>query len=427
MIFQALRIPLYRSFIYAQILSQLGDTGYRFMFTTFTTQILCTNGFKFSSNTFLVNTLAYCILAPYGGFLADRWNKKNIMIFCSFAKILLLFFSMWFGNSGYLSSTDSLLVLTVLSSTIDVFFFFLASQATLSHLVPKKYLFQANSFNQIIQTLLPTLGLGLMFFYTQKIHQKTENPFQYSHFIGILTGLLYLGSVYFFKKLPNLNVDSKPPKVSFIRETIKGFKILSSQNIFIYIFMINVFLLISQICLNSIINYLSRGSAIHSISIKSYCIILNSLGGVIGAMILSVLNIQLLGYAFAFGTFIGSLGFCYLFFDHSFFELVFPFLVGMITSFITIPFRTYLQQNISVEYQGRSFSIMESLAYGAAGIAAFFIKMGINQYGVSLFILSMFIIYFIGFLLCFFSKTMREINLNINQDSSEFINNSYIH
>lgn len=425
MIFQALRIRSYRFFVYAQILSQLGDTGYRFMFMAFITQILCNNGFKFSANTLAINVLAYCVLAPYAGFLADRWNKKKIMVFCGFAKMIILFFSMWFRELYILSSTNSLLILTVLSSSIDIFFFFLASQATLSHLVPKKYLFQANSLNQIIQTLSPTLSLGLMFFYIKKIHEKMDDPVQYSQSIGLITALLYLASTYFFKKLPDLNIESKPPKAFFIQETVKCLKKLTSQKVFIYIFIVNVILLVSQICLSITINQLSQGSAVHSLTLKSYCVIYTSLGGFIGTILLSILNLNHLGYGLALGTLFGSLGFSYLLFYNTFFELIFPLVVGLITSFITIPLRTYIQQNISLEYQAKSFSIMESTAYGVAGIITVFItKPAILYYGIHFFVWFMSLVYFVVFNVCFFNKTMREIKLS-NDNYSE--DNSYVH
>ncbi len=101
------------------------------------------------------------ILSPFGGMIADRVNKRNIMVVLDFftAAVLSVFFAL--SSGGVLSSGDGLTVL--LAVTLMILYgiagaYQPAVQASVPALAGQECLMEANSVIQVVNSLASLLG-----------------------------------------------------------------------------------------------------------------------------------------------------------------------------------------------------------------------------------------------------------------------------
>lgn len=166
-------------------------------------------------------TLPYLLLGPYSGVLADRLDRKRLMLASDLASglILLLFAAFLLRVDGKPSATW-LLAIPLLISVSRVFFL-PAKSAAIPNLVPAEKLALANAMSAVTQSVAPMVSLAV---------SAGVLAFLYDHspstcFAGaaIFNGLSFLVSALYIRRLPQLKTQRQVlEKPKFLVELKEG-------------------------------------------------------------------------------------------------------------------------------------------------------------------------------------------------------------
>ncbi len=145
--------------VIGQIISLFGNAAVRFALPLYLLNL--------TGSAALYGTVTACaflpavILSPFGGMIADRVNKRNIMVALDFFTAAVLFGFFFLSSSGGLSSGDGLVML--LTATLMVLYgiagaYQPAVQASVPALVGQEQLMAANSAINVVNSLASLLG-----------------------------------------------------------------------------------------------------------------------------------------------------------------------------------------------------------------------------------------------------------------------------
>lgn len=196
------RIRGFRDLWLGQAISQIGDAFYYVVFMFMVKKATGSNAMV--GYVGALETLPYLLLSPYAGVLADRLDRKRIMLSSDLvsAAVLALF-------AAYLCfvpnpATWTLLLVPALLSTVRVFFM-PAKSAAIPGLVPKEGLQVANAVSMTTQSMVPMLGLAL----SASVLGLLYSTAPFWAFIGVVAvnGLSFLVSAMFIARLPSLQPE----------------------------------------------------------------------------------------------------------------------------------------------------------------------------------------------------------------------------
>jgi DHA3 family macrolide efflux protein-like MFS transporter len=151
-----------------------------------------------------VETLPYLIFGPYAGVLADRMDRKRIMLVSDLlcGSMLLLFAAV-----VAFSATPPVWLIMVLAfcmSTVRCFFF-PAKGAAIPALVPADMMLQANSVSAATQNLMPLIGLAASAGLLSVLYAMSPTWC----FLGavVLNAISFLISAWYIRMLPEIKPD----------------------------------------------------------------------------------------------------------------------------------------------------------------------------------------------------------------------------
>lgn len=151
-----------------------------------------------------LETMPYLLLSPYAGVLADRIDRKRIMLSSDLVSglVLALF-------AAYLClvpnpATWMLLVVPAMLSTVRVFFM-PAKSAAIPNLVPKEALQTANAVSMTTQSMVPMLGLAISASVLGLLYSQA--PFWAFFGVVAINAISFFVSALFIAKLPALVPD----------------------------------------------------------------------------------------------------------------------------------------------------------------------------------------------------------------------------
>lgn len=145
----------FRNLWLGQLISQLGDSFYFLLFGFMVDHL--TKDTRIVSLVMLVQGLPYIVLSPYAGVIADRLDRRRILIFCDVASTVVLLIA---AAKQLLSglTVPEIFVVAALLSVVNAFFI-PAKNASISRLVPEDQVNEANSLSLATQNTMPLLGL----------------------------------------------------------------------------------------------------------------------------------------------------------------------------------------------------------------------------------------------------------------------------
>jgi DHA3 family macrolide efflux protein-like MFS transporter len=154
-----LRLQTFRRLWLGQAISQLGDSFYFVIFMFMVGKI--TGSAAMVGFVGAAETLPYLVLSLYGGVVADRIDRRRIMLASDLvsAGVLLAFVAVVFAYHGK-PPLATLFVLPFALSTARVFFM-PAKSAAIPALVPAENLNAANSLSAATQSAMPMIGLSV--------------------------------------------------------------------------------------------------------------------------------------------------------------------------------------------------------------------------------------------------------------------------
>jgi MFS transporter, DHA3 family, macrolide efflux protein len=198
-----LRIPAFRNLWLGQAISQLGDSFYFVIFAFMTLKI--TGSAAMVGMVSALETLPYLFLSAYAGVLADRIDRRKIMLVSDQLSALLL---AGFAASIYFCDGKPpvwLLMATAFSLSVSRIFFMPAKSAAIPALVPTDKLLEANSLSATTQNVMPLISLSLSAGVLALLFQISPTWFFLS--AVLLNMLSFAGSAIFVAKLPRILPD----------------------------------------------------------------------------------------------------------------------------------------------------------------------------------------------------------------------------
>lgn len=191
-----LSIKPFRDLWLGQAISQLGDAFY---FVTFMFMVdKVTGSAAMVGYVGALETLPFLLVGPYAGVLADRMDRRKLMLYSDWACFLIL--SALAVVMYHLGKPPTWMLLTIPFLLSIVRSFFLpAKSAAIPAIVPPEKLMAANSLSMATQNIMPMLGLALSAGVLAQLYGLSEKWF----FVGSigLNALSFLFSAFFVQQL----------------------------------------------------------------------------------------------------------------------------------------------------------------------------------------------------------------------------------
>ena len=143
----------------------------------------------------------YLLIGPYAGVIADRLDRRSIMLASDLLSALALLLFSAVLATGIAPPVWCILLLAFLLSAVRCFFM-PAKSAAIPALVPPELLMKANSLSMATQTLMPIIGLSLSATVLAALYYLSPQWF----FLGTVSvnALSFLGSAWFVARLPKV-------------------------------------------------------------------------------------------------------------------------------------------------------------------------------------------------------------------------------
>lgn len=359
-------------FYLGSLISIFGTAIYTFAISLYTLKI---TGSSISfSTTLILSILPIIILNPIVGVIADKFNKKKLVVTANLLNGVFLFIVYLISNWKGLS-TGIIYLSTFVVTSINIIFD-VSIDSAIPNIVSKEKIVNINAGNRIIDSISSVLGpvFGGIAFAIFNIES-----FIIINSISFLVSAI-LDTLIDFKYNSNSELEEKSDeniaisKLNYFKEIAEGFKYLISKRYIIEILAIfiifNFFISFSvtipiPIILNNILKIPTKSFGLIQGAIPVGMIIgafmvkniiakykLNSIFSVTG-IIISV-NIILLSIPLFINT-ISNINIYVIYY------LVIMIFMGVCISLVDIPFSYTLQTNIEEEFRARSLSLTISI------------------------------------------------------------------
>lgn len=360
------------TFLISKFTSTLGNSIYSFGMSLY---ILSLTG---SATNFAINYICNFIprifLAPFVGYIVDRFSKKKIVILSQLSSTLIVSSALLL-NIQELLSLYVIYILTILLS-ITSLFNSVAFTASIRNLVNDKQLQKAISLNETTRTLGSVLGpiIGGMLFVSVGL-----NIFLTIFMICFIVALI-LESTMNFK----LNTTMKPEekiKKNIITETKEGFEYFKKNRLLVKLISINLavsvsftaihvgmpFLFVKMLQLSSIKygfiqSAFSIGIVLSTLFLSfkkeiKYPFIIGKKAIIALAVLYSLMVVPL------FITFTDLILIIY--------SVIWSILLGITIVFMNTPMSVYFHKMIEEEFRGRVLGIFETLSVSLVPLGVF--------------------------------------------------------
>ncbi|MGE6500615.1 MFS transporter [Bacillus wiedmannii] len=348
----------------AKTVSIFGTAMYSFALGLYVLQI--TGSALNFAITLILGTIPMIVLNPFAGVIADKVDKKKLVIcmdlLSGYLLIAVYILSSYYGLNLFIIYTTTFLM------TVFTTFFGIGLEAAKPNIVSKEKLMSINSISKIIDSVSLILGpmLGGIVFSVFNI--KTFIIINGISFI--LSGIALL-FIHFRLFEYNINEGNSKRGVNFIKDIKEGFSYLlekeSLKNTFHILISFNFFLGFAvtvpfPYIINTVLNLGSKqfgiiqgtfpvGMIIGAIVVKkitdrfSYSYLLKKLSSMLSVFMI-ILGIPVLFKSFEVNDLVFVITYC-----------VVMIFLGFIIALIDIPLIYFMQNEIPDEYRGRVLSI----------------------------------------------------------------------
>lgn len=358
----------------AKLVSSFGSAIYTFALGLY---VLKTTGSGLSfAITLVVSILPTIIVSPFAGVLADKLNKKVLVITMDLLNGVLLlfiyFFSRSFGLSLYMIYISTFLI-WVISIIFDM-----SLQSAIPNIVSNDNLLKITSISKVIESVSSIIGPmigGLVF------------AFWDIRFFILINGISFIlaaiSEIFMDFKL-NINViQIKYQKISMLKDIFDAFKYIQGKlklkKIIVLLVALNFFTSLSlSVPLPYILNEVLKIDSYYFGIIQGAC----PIGMIIGAIfvkkifnemhfdrLLIILNssFSILIMLIALPLFLSKLHLNLIFINILY--IIIMFCIGVVISLIDVPVFYILQKTIDAEFRARVLSLALSIVKIASPIA----------------------------------------------------------
>lgn len=377
-----LQIRPFRNLWIGQGISQAGDALYYLSFMFMVKRL--TGSVTMVGFTGAAEALPYLLVMPYAGVIADRMDRKLIMMVCDLVCAGLLLLAAAAVFMGVHVAGWMILCLAFFLSAVRCFFG-PAKSAAIPALVPTDMVLAANNLSSATFTVMQALGLTASALIVAPLYQQSLVLFLGS--VLVLNAASFAGSAFFISLLPRLLPQrAEGPQPHPLADFKAGLAYIHNRHdlkVTIVVFAVFRLCLAPFMVAYIAANDLWWGGPTHHgnpatialAELAFFC------GWIVGSMLFTKVRVIRPGQWFCYGTLIAgallmamSMGKDLLLFQ------TLNFLCGMSLPMVDIPMNTYLQVSVEDAFRGRTNSVINmiaslfsplGLALGGAFVAAF--------------------------------------------------------
>jgi len=383
----------FRDLFIGQGVSQLGDALYYVVFMFMVGKI--TGSASWVGFVGAVEMLPYVLLSGYAGVLADRIDRKKILLYTDWICMGIL---IAFGAVIFATGTPPLWTIFVTAGLLSAFraFFYPAKNASIPNLVPLDETLQANTLNAMSFNAFFTMGLLLSTFVLSALYALSP-----SSFFGLtvmLNALSFGVSALFIMRLPSIIPERKDEVQHPWVEFKEGIRYIRQRRAMSILMVAGLFmsLAISPFFVVYVdANNKWFGGKPNTLTL---CELSFFVAMIFGSIAVSRMNVKKVGIGYAVG--LGVTGFAVALMAGSPFLWLFclwNFLCGLFVPFADIPVQTYVQVKVEDAYRGRVNSALSMLRTGMTplgmalgglfidviGLVPMFLTMGLGMVAVA--------------------------------------------
>ncbi len=374
-----LHIRPFRNLWLGQAISQFGDSFYYviFMFMVGKT----TGSAAMVGLVSAAETLPFLLFSAYAGVLADRVNRRGIMLFSDLGSsaVLISFVSLVFFMPTPPAWT---MVLTPFALSCTRVFFMPAKSAAIPALVPESLLMAANALSSLTQSIAPMIGLALSMSILGALYSLAKGLF---FPVAILVNLAsFLISAAYVRLLPAIVPERKQTNTHPWAEFREGLSYLKHHPV------LRVYLvsgtLVSLMIAPFFVAFVEANN--HRLGGTPQGLAGMELTFFIGLVISSALVSRFkhrrpgLGYIYcvvSVGLAVAGMGWCRTIWEFCILNII----SGLAIPFCDVPLNTYIQLEVEDALRGRVNSVMNMLRMGVMPVGALMGGRLVEQAGVT--------------------------------------------
>lgn len=393
MSFAALRVDAFRRLWIGQAVSQFGDALYFLLFLFMVDKI--TKDPLMVGLVAGVQALPYLIFSAWAGSLADRLDRRMLMVFSDVSStFLLLLFAAGLAIWGQ-PPLWSVFVMAFGLNTCNVFFA-PAKSAAIPRIVPAELLQEANALSSTTQNFMPLIGLGLGAGLLGAIEKVAPTLF---FLIAVLVNAVsFAFSAWCVSRLPKIvpqreeTHDHHP-----LRDALEGLRFIRREPVILTVLLANFgvsFFIAPFMVVYLAVNREWFGGA--------YWTIATFEASFVGAMVVTSLamtrlKIRRIGVGFVWGTlligvFVAAMGWSPVFWLF----LLWNLLCGFGLPILQIPLQTYIQMVVPDAFMGRVQSVLAIASTVVVPVSSALAGLVLHEWGAQ----TMFLIMGGGMALC---------------------------
>jgi DHA3 family macrolide efflux protein-like MFS transporter len=312
--------------------------------------------------------LPYLLVGPYAGVIADRIDRKRIMLLSDVCSaIALLVFSIFVFLLDGKPPVWSLLAIPFVLSTMRCFFM-PAKSAAIPNLVPQELLMKANALSSATFNVMFLVGLGLAAGVIGQLFDVA--PRMFFVLILALNAVSFLGSAAFIAKLPQIVPDRSKADEQHPWEDFKsGLRFIRDRH---DLKVLTVLLAAFRLGVAPFfVVYIAAnkewfGGRPQTLTWFEFAFFA---GMVLGSVFVGKFKARRPTVAFSamlatVGVMVGLMGFCQNFVGF----VLLNFITGILIPFGDVPIITYLQVSVEDAFRGRVNAVREMIATGVMPI-----------------------------------------------------------
>lgn len=386
-----LKIKAFRDLWLGQAISQAGDSFYFIIFAFMVQKV--TGSEAMVGYTCALELLPFLLLSPYAGVLADRLDRKRIMLISDIMCVIILSLFAAIVLINGKPPVWAMMATACCTSLVRVFFF-PAKSAAVPALVPDDMLMKATSISQATQNIMPLLSLPLSATVLMTLYKLSPNMFLLSA-IG-LNLLSFAGSAIFVAKLPKIEPKRTDEVAHPMQEMRDGFEFMKSRHDLKM--MLGLQLLLNLMISPFFVVYLTANKHWFGDNPANlaWCEFSFFVGMVSSSFLVGKLKIKRVGLSYIAGVAGVGLGVAAMAFSREFWMFIaWNILAGLSLPFAHIPVTTYLQLAVPDAFRGRVNSAWSIVTIGvqpigmalggnvvqAFGLVGAFLTMGLGMSG----------------------------------------------
>ncbi|MFN3729799.1 MAG: MFS transporter [Fimbriimonadaceae bacterium] len=380
-----LHIRPFRDLWLGQAISQLGDSLYYLIFLFMVDKI--TKDSQMVGFVGAIQTLPFLLFGLYAGVVADRIDRRTIMLASDLLSVLLLlafavlvFFQPEPPLIAIFSSAFFLALMTV--------FFMPAKNAAIPRLVPPDFLMRANALSMATQNMMPLIGIALSGGILGQLYAQAPDTFFFS--AVIFNAASFAWSYLFIRRLPRLIPDRTEATRHPWVELKEGLRYVRRTRV------LWVLLLLS-LGMNLVISpfmvvYVAVNREWFGGNFTTFAIIEGAflIGLVLSSLYVGRVRVVHPGRALSISLLFVGLTVVLLGYSREVWLFcLFNFLAGVALPYAQIPISTYVQLTVPDEYRGRVNSAMTLVSLGVQPVGMGLAGVLIHRFGLVAMFLAM--------------------------------------